>query len=81
MSGADARGTCSRALNVRGGDGRKRGPGDENGRQGRVGLVATRATLLGAGEGDRTDDPSLKTRPPARSPSFPAEGATNIYTH
>ena len=75
MSGGGARGMCSRALNVWGEAGRKGGPGDENGRQGRVGLVAARATLLGAGEGDRTDDPSLKTRPPARSPSFPAEGA------
>ena len=81
MSGGGARGMRSRALNVRGEAGRKGGPDDENGRQGRVGLVAARATLLGAGEGDRTDDPSLKTRPPARSPSFPAEGATNIYTH
>ena len=57
MSGAGARGMCSRAMSVRGADRRMGRVRRSNGQQGRVEGIATRATQLGGGGGVRTDEP------------------------
>ena len=71
MSGADARGMCSRVLNVTGADRRMGSAGRSNGRQGRVECIGARAAQLGGGGGVRTEDPGRRRRSPARSPGSP----------
>ena len=71
MSGAGARGMCSRAVSVAGADRRMGSAGRSNGRQGRVESSGARATELGGGGGVRTEDPRRRGRSPARSPGSP----------